>query len=277
MRLLRERLVVCFLALTLPLILLGFSPGVAAPRDVRDNEVKQHTDAVTYNDFHAIVTSDANIQSVYAVIADAGVLHNTPTITGEGTHTVQINWTGLDVPANDRIGITIEFQLEEWNTYDIRKQWTRTATAGPGPLETITEDTPALGLSVLDCGEYSLTNDYQEIIAYTGLEYAVVSDAMPLTADEMAQAMEASSGDNPFAGYAPAWTDAPDGVVPGGGEAYITSLGISEGQYLYSYFSEDFTDGSGDISATFQEHEHQAGGPSATENSLWGRIKQMFR
>jgi hypothetical protein len=230
--------------------------AAAMPRFVSESEGKMHMDAVNYDDFHITIISDTAIVDVGAALSDDGAFP-APTIAGQGTNRVNIDWAGLDIPANDPIGLAVSFKLEEWNNYKITKRWTSTVAA-------IEKETPALGLNVEDDGDYAVTNAYNQIIDFLDLEYAITSLAVPLADEEMANLMEINFGSNPFLGYAPSWTPVGGGTVPANSETLVTPLR----EFLYSYFQEDFSPSSGEISYTFQQHEHQA--PTPTPIALIG-------
>ena len=237
--------------------------AAASPRFVRESEGKKNNSTITYTDFHITITSDANINNVFGVIYDDGTFYQTPTITGQGTLVVQIDWTGLSVPPGDSIGVSVMFTLEEWNTYEITKQWTVGAQAYL---------TPALGLSVLGFGDYYLRNNYSQNITYSNLEYLVAISPYRTTdaagTRTLAQEME---GYAVAGGYDPPWIPLPGGTVPAHNEVNVAGPHIATGEYLMSYFTEDFAGGSTDNSYTIQEHEHQTN-PFIPTVSEWGLI-----
>ncbi len=227
-------------------------PALGAPRKCMETEGKVHqTAGLTYSDFHVIITSDTNIDVTFSKLTDDGAVFDSPTISGEGTQTVQINWTGLNVPANDGIGIGIEFTLEEYNTYRITKQWTTGNRIAGGTFV----DTPALGLSVTNFGLYSLTNEYQQGIDFANLQYIIQDDPLGMTNDGLTELMEQIAEGSPFD---PGWTPLPDGSVAPQSSTSVAELDIFVGENLWAFFQEDFAAGSSDTSFTIQMHEHQA-------------------
>jgi hypothetical protein len=237
--------------------------ATAAPRFVRESEGKKNNSTITYTDLHITITTDTNINSVFGVVYDDGVFYQTPTITGQGTATVQIDWTGLSVPPGDSIGISVSFTLEEWNSYNITKQWTAGAQSYL---------TAALGLSVLGSGDYYLRNNYDHNIRYNNIEYLVAPSPYRTTdvagTRTLAQEME---GYAQAGGYDPPWIPLPAGVVPAHNEVNVVGPPIAAGQYLMSYFTEEFEAGGTDSSYTIQEHEHQVN-PFIPTVSEWGLI-----
>ncbi len=231
------------------------APADAEKRQVLEAEGKSHSRQVTYDGFYISITSSADIVDVTALVSDDGVIYDNATIEGGGSRAVGISFTGLDIPADDGIGVAVEFRLEEWGTYRITKAWIENAGSG----DPTAEPTPALGFSVQAEGQYALTNAYAQSIAYTDLQYTVVPSAMSMTAEEYAELLEDIAEGLP---YGPGWTFLPGGTVPAGGQSgALVTLDIETGQYLYSFMTEDFSAGGGDMSFTLQGHEHQAASP----------------
>jgi len=119
-----------------------------------------------------------------------------------------------------------------------------------------------LGLSVLDCGEYYLTNeDSDQTVNYSNLEYTVQSTPMAPansngTDTQAQEAYDLAEG----LSSAPGWTSPANsnGSVAPQDDTFVINLDIVEGEYLLSYLTYEFEDGTdGGLTYTIQEHEHQ--------------------
>lgn len=231
----------------------------AKQRKVKYSKGAKNNDAITYTDLHVEITSDTNMTLGDTMLWDDGTKHTPTSTTGDGTHTIQVNFEGLEVPKDDTVGLSIRFTQNEKNTYKIKKSWTRPASDPSSDALTIPPgqvgvEMSALGLRVEPNGDFFLTNDYNQEITVNNFEYTVMNSPLPQTDDQLAQMMESIAAGSPFP-YS--WTGLAVGPASPLSDTFVTNLTIAEDQYLYSFFEENFTGTATDVGYTLLEHEHQ--------------------
>jgi len=226
----------------------------------------KNTTSVTKTKCHVRIHSDTNIKKIYTgstyLIDPNGNIKNPTSISGVDTWTVDVWWTGLNIPPNKNIGWFVGWKLKEKNWCDATGELLSSPDSLPMPV---------LGFSVDSCGAFALTNNYPQTINYTGLKYVVSDSLLPYSAgDSLAMLVKSISEgtENLFI----EWASLPDGSVPPNSQSpTLVQLSISEGQFLAAYFAADFNDGTNPCYMIVQ-HEHQASSESIPTLTEWGLI-----
>ncbi len=241
----------------------------AAERKVEHAVGKKNNDAVKYTDYHIVITSDTNmtIKGGKLYVHPAGTYHDPTTIAGNGTRTVSVDWTGLNVQMNSTIGGVVKFNQREKNEYKVQESWTRPSRG------TTFVPVASLGLDIDDVGNYLLTNANSTAVDYSGVRYVVQPGELPQTADDLAKLLAeiADGASFPFS-----WTSLVPGsgtVGPNSSTPSLIDLSITTGEHFYSFMTTHFTGDPADVTYTWQGHEQQAFNVPAT--SAWG-LTVMF-
>jgi hypothetical protein len=265
---------IAYFTMLTALLLSLFIPSLAAGgvRATKSDDDVNEEDAEK-SDYHVTLVSDTRMSNAKGTLRQGGKRYIGEVDYSEDGRTVTIEWTGLKVAKGKKVNWRVWLTQEERN--DIHPKEAHFTPVTPTLADTTFA--PVLGFNVEACGDFSLTNSNGDAISYNDLEYTVLPDTIPLTGDEILDRLETCDGTNPFAGYSETWTSLPGGTVPALGETYLTTLDILEGEYLYCFLREDFADQPGYGCNGFIEHEHQSLGPSAVQESTWGKIKSMFR
>lgn len=218
---------------------------------------KNKSASTKYTDFHLVVESDTNLtlDTDWDIVRDSGGTHH-GTATDNGTHTVTVDWTGLNIEPGKAIGGTIRFKQVAKNYYKVTKtDFTHSGGAAAG-TGSVFVPIPNLGLRVESNGDYYLTNDYDESISYSGIQYVVQSGDLTETPVELADLLAGIAEGTTSFPYN--WTTLPDGSVPANTEQLLISLSIAPGQFLFAFFEASFASDPTDESYVLQGHEHQA-------------------